>query len=88
MTLDEAVETLAGAGLVVEKLGGLEQRILGGTARLDGAGEDAYKGAFSIGRCEAGWELVTSGPDREASAPAAQRATLEEIVALTCERLA
>ncbi len=87
MTLDEAIDFLTRAGLVVEKLGGLEQRILGGTARLDGQGEEAYKGAFSIGRCDAGWELVSSGPDGEASAPAAQATTLEEIVRLACERL-
>ncbi len=82
MTIDEAVTSLTNAGLVVEKLGGLEQRILGGTARLDQDGAEAYKGAFSIGRSSSGWELVTSDTGKPE-----QRPTLEAIIALVREKL-
>lgn len=64
MTLDEAVATLEEAGFVVEKLGGLEQRILGGTSRVDAEGEYVYKGAFSIFRGDGGWALAVAGPEQ------------------------
>jgi len=88
MTIDEAIDALTKAGLVVEKLGGLEQRILGGTARVNAEGDDTYRGAFSIGRAEAGWELVLSGSDGAPGSKSETRDTLEEVVRLTCDKLA
>lgn len=85
MTLDEAVATLEEAGFVVEKLGGMEQRILGGTSRVSAEGEYVYKGAFSVFRGEGGWSLVIAGPEQADTTMTV--ATLEEAVRETQARL-
>ena len=82
MTVDEAVKALSKAGLVVEKMGTDDQRILGGTAQ---GGTASETGAFTISAASHGWQVVLSSASPQ---DAEVFETLEAAVQAMCERLA